>query len=413
LTTIFSLLLSSRHEGGEDRAVAEKGASSLKRLIQFTFLFAVLACFAAGSASALTFQDRTCDNDKPTCPLPAGNAEVPYQFDMYARSGCPPYHYDIVGGTPPPGLTLTTVNDGASGGIGRLQGTPTTPGSYSFWVELHSPESPTCLGDRADRLFTITIGPAPLAIKTSSLRRGVVGAAYTETLTASGGGSQTWAASGLPAGLSVSGSTITGTPTAAGNYPVTVTVNNGSASKSAQYMLQVIDPLKVTGPPARVAEVGKLFTASFQATGGLGTYSWAATDIPVGLTFDPVTHVLSGTPTLSGLSTVKVTVTDGAAGLTQDLPLKLNVAAHVGISTTKLKAATVGRAYALKLKASGGVKPLKWRSLGKLPAGIKLDAKSGALVGTPTKAGKVKVTIRVTDALRVSFTQTFTITVNA
>jgi len=43
-------------------------------------LFAVLACFAAGSASALTFQDRTCDNDKPTCPLPAGNAEVPYQF---------------------------------------------------------------------------------------------------------------------------------------------------------------------------------------------------------------------------------------------------------------------------------------------------------------------------------------------
>jgi len=64
-------------------------------------LFAVLACFAAGSASALTFQDRTCDNDKPTCPLPAGNAEVPYQFDMYARSGCPPYHYDIDGGTPP------------------------------------------------------------------------------------------------------------------------------------------------------------------------------------------------------------------------------------------------------------------------------------------------------------------------
>jgi hypothetical protein len=385
----------------------------LKRFVQFTVLFAVLACMAAGSASALTFQDKTCDNSKPTCPLPAGNAEAPYQFDMYARSGCPPYHYDIVGGTPPPGLTLTSVNDGASGGIGRLKGTPTTPGSYSFWVELHSPESPTCLGDRADRLFTITIGPAPLAIKTSSLRRGIVGTSYTETLTASGGGSQTWSASGLPDGLSVSGSTITGTPTAAGNFLVTVTVNNGSDSKSAQYTLQVIDPLKITGPRTRAAEVGRLFTASFQVTGGLGSYSWAVTDVPEGLTFDPTSHVLSGMPTVPGLSTVKVTVTDGAASLTQDLLLKLHIAERVAISTTKLKAATVGQAYALKLKASGGVKPLKWRSLGKLPAGIQLNARSGALVGTPTKAGKLEVTIRVTDALRASFTQTFTITVNA
>jgi len=217
----------------------------------------------------------------------------------------------------------------------------------------------------------------------------------------------------LPAGLAVSGNTITGTPTTAGDYTVTVTVNNGTSSKSAQFTLQVIEPLKVTGPATRAAEVGKVFTAAFQATGGLGTYSWVAADVPEGLTFDPNTHVLSGTPTAAGLYTAKVTVTDGAAGLTQDLLLKLNVAAHLAISTTKLKAATVGQAYALKLKASGGVKPLKWRSLGKLPAGIKLDARTGALVGTPTKAGKLKLTIRVTDALRASFTQTLTITVKA
>jgi hypothetical protein len=383
----------------------------LKRLIQFTILFAVLACMAAGSASALTFQDRTCDNDKPTCPLPPGNAEVPYQFDMYARSGCPPYHYVVDGGTPPPGLTLTTVNDAASGGIGRLKGTPTTPGNYSFWVKLYTPESPTCLGDRADRLFTITIGVAPLGIKTTSLRRGVVGAPYTETLTASGGGTQTWSATGLPPGLAVSGNTITGTPTAAGNYTVTVTVNNGTLSKSAQFTLQVIEPVKVTGPLTRAAEVGKAFTAAFQATGGLGTYTWTATDLPEGLNFDPNTHVLSGTPTAAGLYTAKVTVTDSAAGLTQDHLLKLNVAAHVAISTIRLKAATVGKAYALKLKVTGGVKPLKWRSLGKLPAGLKLGATTGELTGTPTKAGKLKVTIRVTDGLRASSTQSFTITV--
>jgi hypothetical protein len=305
------------------------------------------------------------------------------------------------------------VNDPASGGIGRLKGTPTTPGSYSFWVKLHTPESPTCLGDRADRLFTITIGAAPLAIKTSSLRLGVVGATYTETLTASGGGSQTWSATGLPAGLAVSGSTITGTPTTAGNYTVTVSVNNGTSTKSAQFTLQIIDPLKVTGPASRPAEIGKLFSATFQVSGGLGTYSWAATEVPAGLTFDAATHVLSGTPSAPGPYTVKVTVTDSAAGLTQDLLVKVNVAAHVAITTRKLKAATVGKKYLLKLKTIGGVKQFKWRSLGKLPAGLKLDARTGAIAGTPTRAGKLTFSIRVTDGLRASATQTLTITVKA
>jgi large repetitive protein len=133
--------------------------------------------------------------------------------------------------------------------------------------------------------------------------------------------------------------------------------------------------------------------------------------VPDGLTFDAASHVLSGTPTAAGVYTVTITVSDAAAGLTQPLELKLKVAAHVAIATTKLKPATVGKAYALKLKVTGGVKPLKWRSLGKLPAGLKLGPTTGALTGTPKKAGKLTITVRVTDGLRATSTQTFTITV--
>ena len=69
-------------------------------------------------------------------------------------------------------------------------------------------------------------------------------AGEAETLIASGGGSQAWSASGLPAGLSVSGNTITGTPTTAGNYTVTLNVNNGTTTKSARRspVIKLYDP---------------------------------------------------------------------------------------------------------------------------------------------------------------------------
>lgn len=399
-------------KAANDLDTGEKGVQTLKRFIPVFGLLVVIACLTAGSASALTFQDRTCDNSKPTCVIPDGAVDVPYQFDMYARSGCPPYHYNITGGTPVPGLTLSTVNDASSGGIGRLAGTPTTPGHYLFWVTITTPESPTCLGDRADRLFEINIGAAPLAIKTSSLRNAVVGSAYAETLSASGGGNPTWSASGLPAGLSLNGNAITGTPTTAGDYTVTVSVNNGTTTKSAQYPLKVWDQLKVSGIDSRAAEVGRLFAATLRASGGSGTYSWAVTDVPEGLTFDATSHVLTGTPSVPGTYTIKVTLTDGTAGLSQPFDFPVKVAAHVAYSTRGLKAATVGKKYALTLRTSGGVAPLKWRVFSKLPAGIRLNPRTGALRGTPRKAGTFRITVRVTDALRASTTKTFTLRVN-
>jgi hypothetical protein len=377
----------------------------LKRFIPVFGLLVVLACLMAGSASALTFQDQTCDNSKPTCVIPSGSVDTPYQFDMYARSGCPPYHYNITGGTPVPGLTLSTVNDSASGGIGRLSGTPTTAGHYLFWITITTPESPTCLGDRADRLFEIQINPAGLAIKNSSLRNGVVGSAYTENLIASGGGSQTWSASGLPAGLAVSGNTITGTPTTAGNYTVTLTVNNGTTTKSAQYALKVFDQLKVSGIEKRTAEIGRVFSTTLTATGGSGTYSWAVTDVPEGLTYDAASHVISGTPSVAGSYVVKVTLTDGGAGLTQPFDFPLTIAPHVGFSK-KTQTAFVGKKYLARLRAVGGVAPFTWRAFSKLPPGLKLDRAAGTVSGTAKKAGTFRVTLRVTDALRASTTQT-------
>jgi Putative Ig domain len=52
-------------------------------------------------------------------------------------------------------------------------------------------------------------------------------------------------------------------------------------------------------------------TVTFQATGGTAPYTWAAENLPAGLTLNANTGVLSGTPTgPAGPANVKITVTD-------------------------------------------------------------------------------------------------------
>jgi len=78
------------------------------------------------------------------------------------------------------------------------------------------------------------IGVTP-TITTASLPGGMVGAAYAQTLQATGDTPITWSFSGnLPNGLSLDGTTgvISGTPTASGTFNFTVTATNGAGSGS-------------------------------------------------------------------------------------------------------------------------------------------------------------------------------------
>jgi hypothetical protein len=54
------------------------------------------------------------------------------------------------------------------------------------------------------------------------------------------------------------------------------------------------------------------YSATVQAGGGTGPYSWATTGLPAGLTIAPTTGVISGTPTAGGTFTVAVTATDSS-----------------------------------------------------------------------------------------------------
>ena len=89
------------------------------------------------------------------------------------------------------------------------------------------------------------------------------------------------------------------------------------------------------------------------------------------------------------------------------------VAAKLTITTLKLKPAKVGRPYRAAIAKVGGVAPTVWTVRGKLPKNVKFAPKLGLLLGTPTRAGKFRVTVRAVDALGVKSQKTLTLVVGA
>lgn len=101
-------------------------------------------------------------------------------------------------------------------------------------------------------LHTLVVGVSGLAVSTASLPGGQVSSSYRTTLAVAAGASPlTWAATGLPPGLSLdpSSGTITGVPSAAGTYTVNVTVTDAFASSAQQTLTVVIAPAPSPSAP--------------------------------------------------------------------------------------------------------------------------------------------------------------------
>lgn len=98
------------------------------------------------------------------------------------------------------------------------------------------------LTDYASEL--IALSPASMqlpSITTTTLPGGKAGDAYSQTLAATGTAPITWSieSGSLPAGLALSGDTISGTPTAAGTFTFTVKAANGAGSDTKELSIVI------------------------------------------------------------------------------------------------------------------------------------------------------------------------------
>ncbi|ARU06103.1 hypothetical protein CCO03_16780 [Comamonas serinivorans] len=164
-------------------------------------------------------------------------------------------------------------------------------------------------------------------------------------------------------------------------------------ANEVNFLLTVAGPLEVSPPSAGVA--GSPYgPVTLTATGGVGPYIWSADSLPEGMTLDPDTGVLSGTPAVNAHGSYTITVTDSFSPANTFSVTLVIQPPPVVIQTNSLPGATQGAPYSLPLVATGGTAPYAWSATG-LPPG--LSVVDGVITGSPTATGTYPVTVVVTD----------------
>lgn len=247
----------------------------------------------------------------------AGTVGTPFSFVVTA-SGLPTSY----SASPlPPGLAIV-------GATGVITGVPTTAGTTIVQIGVAN-----STGSDTAALVVTVANPAvvPIITNIALTPAGTVGVPFSFTIVASGTPTS-YGASGLPAGLTLNSSTgvITGLPTTAGTSTVTLTATNTAGTSTVVITIKVALPTVtpvITSAPAASGTAGSPFVTYLIAATGLPT-SYTATGLPAGLTLNPLTGAINGTPTASGTFVVTINATNTAGTSTATLTLTIAAAPY-------------------------------------------------------------------------------------
>ncbi|WP_426702276.1 putative Ig domain-containing protein [Rhodanobacter sp. Col0626] len=383
-----------------------------------TFNFTVSAQDANGftGSQAYTINVGAATLTLNPATLPAATAETAYGQTLAGSGGTAPYSYSITAGALPAGISLNAST-------GALSGTPSASGSFTFTAQVH--DSSTGIGApfTAARSYTLVVNAPAISITPAVLPSAQAGASFSQQVTAAGGdGSYTYTITtgSLPAGISLSSAgLLSGTPTAAGTFNVTVEATDGHGFTGTQNYALSVSAASLTLTPATLsaATAESAYSQSFSASGGTApyTYSISSGALPAGLNL-VAGGVLSGTPTVAGSFTFSVRVTDGSTGVgapftaTRSYTLVVN-APGISVAPGSLSNPQAGAVYSQQLTASGGNGTYAFTvSAGALPGGLSLGS-NGLLSGTPAAAGSFGFTVTATDGLGFTGAQAYTVSV--
>jgi hypothetical protein len=230
---------------------------------------------------------------------------------------------------------------------------------------------------------------------------GTVGTPFSFAITATGSPTS-FTASPLPAGLSIVAATgvISGTPTAVGTTPVLLDVTNATGTDYAALTITVaatgVAPIITNNPLTAAGTVGTAFSFAITATGVPTSYT--AMGLPAGLVINATTGAITGTPTTTGTTPVLLGATNAVDTGNAALTITVAPAGVAPIITNNplTAAGTVGALFSFAIIATGV--PTSYTAIG-LPAGLAINATTGAITGTPTTVGTTPVLLGATNAV--------------
>lgn len=322
-----------------------------------------------------------------------------------------------------------TFKDGATvlgtetlaGGSASLSLASLSAGSHSITAVF---DGDTANEAATSAAITVDVGLPTLSLAPAagSLDAGTANEAYNETFSATDGTSPysfAVTSGDLPDGLTLSSSgTLSGTPTAEGDYSFTVTATDANgATGDASYSLAIA----VAVPVASDSSVTVTANSSANA---------ATLDLSGG-TASSLTLVSSpayGSASVSG-TTIFYTPDDGYSGTDSFSYTASNASGTSAVATVwitvsapalvlspsggTLSSGTVASAYSASVSASEGTAPYSFAvTSGSLPDGLTLSS-NGTLSGTPTVAGGSSFTITATDSYGATGSASYSLTVTS
>ncbi|MBB3455021.1 hypothetical protein FHT86_003320 [Rhizobium sp. BK313] len=375
--------------------------------------------FTVKAADGLTFtgsQAYSISIGAPTititpATLPAGAAGTAYSQPLTASGGTGGYTYSLTAGALPAGVALSSA--------GVLSGTPTAGGTFNFTIT--ATDSLSFTGSKA---YSLVIGSPSITIAPATLPAATVAAAYSQTITSSGGTSPysyAVTAGALPNGLTLSaGGVLSGTPTVSGTFNVTITATDSSGGSgpftgSRAYSLAVGVQPPVAGSVAATVTANSSNNAiTLNITGGAPTSVAIASGAGHGTATASGTSI-TYTPTAgySGSDSFTYTATNGS-GTSAPAMVTMTITPPTLLFSPPsgaLPAGTVSTAYSQTVTASGGTSPYSYSVTGTPPPGLTLNHSTGAITGTPTASGNYSFSITVTDANSATTSAAYTIAI--
>jgi len=376
-----------------------------------TMTFTITAPVTNGTKLYWTFDDTTVNILVSPTVFDAGYKDVAYQTQLSATGGVGNYTYRIGRGSLPSGLTLFSGN-------GLISGTPTVVESKTFLVNT----SDTEFNSNAF-LYTIRIDEVLISITPTSFTPVNKNVPFTYSVNVSGGATPyiiTLDSGSLPQGVSLTPMTDTradlgGIASIPGTYNFVIkAVDQNGASKTRSYAFAVNEVgISINPTSLSPAVVNTPYSQIAYATGGTSPYTYTlnlGSTLPAGLTLSGNTGLISGSPTMPGVSSFTIRATDFNTNYgTRAYTLT------VGASSVVVLPGAIPNVYKnvpfnINITGAGGSSPYAYSIIyGSLPTGLTFFNANGYVTGTPTVTGTYVFEIKTIDAVTNFATRRYTV----